>query len=397
MNTPRIAKAMAYIDDDLIDGAVSYQKEKKRARHTRWRALAACLAILSIVGAAILPSLLGGETEQPAETDGRYKNFTVQKTEYGIVWPWQYKTVYEKYRSIELDGREFICRGREISASHIGERIGTYEATGYDDFSDTVYHETFETYRIKSVISNALIAVRMENRYYVFISEKCDPPATLGELLAGYALSETVTLGRFSFVGKNAENSYYLLDSDDFVWTLLEACAEAKAANPIGWHATERGYISFTVTSEALGVYKHALYITDDGYIWTNAFNGEFLYFIGTDAAESIIEYAKEHSAKTEYEPLYPSIVGTVVEIAEEYVLIDDSVLCKDPADGMIFKIMLHDGRISRYVDIGEVVVGETVVVSYEGEIDKRNGNVIASAVSISRAIITDGDVWIPE
>ena len=33
-------------------------------------------------------------------------------------------------------------------------------------------------------------------------------------------------------------------------------------------------YISFTITSEALGVYKHAMYITEDGYFWTNAFNG---------------------------------------------------------------------------------------------------------------------------
>ena len=77
--------------------------------------------------------------------------------------------------------------------------------------------------------------------------------------------------------------------------------------------------------------------------------------------------------------------------------MLDDSILCKDPADGITYKIMLNDISVSRYVDCGIVRVGSTVVVSYEGGIDVKNGNAINQTIDISEAIISDGDILIPE
>jgi len=41
--------------------------------------------------------------------------------------------------------------------------------------------------------------------------------------------------------------------------------------------------------------------------------------------------------------------------------------------------------------------VGDTVQISYEGEIDETSGNTIAGAISAFKATISDGDVLIPE
>ena len=41
--------------------------------------------------------------------------------------------------------------------------------------------------------------------------------------------------------------------------------------------------------------------------------------------------------------------------------------------------------------------VGDTVQISYEGEIDETNVNTITSAISASKATISNGDVLIPE
>lgn len=44
------------------------------------------------------------------------------------------------------------------------------------------------------------------------------------------------------------------------------------------------------------------MYVTVDGYLWTNAFNYQYLFNIGEDAASKIIKYAKENSTEAEYE-----------------------------------------------------------------------------------------------
>ena len=43
------------------------------------------------------------------------------------------------------------------------------------------------------------------------------------------------------------------------------------------------------------------------------------------------------------------------------------------------------------------VKVGDTVQISYEGEIDDTSGNTLAGAISAFKATISDGDVLIPE
>ena len=127
------------------------------------------------------------------------------------------------------------------------------------------------------------------------------------------------------------------------------------------------------------------MYVTADGYLWTNAFDYGYLFNIGEDAAGKIIKYAKENSTEAEYEPYQKAIVGKIVEISEEYILIDDSVLCNDPSDGIAYRIQLNDVRISRYVDRRIIKVGDTVRVTYDGEVDNQNSNTIGSADTISK------------
>ena len=161
------------------------------------------------------------------------------------------------------------------------------------------------------------------------------------------------------------------------------------------WSVYGRQYLSFTVTSETLGVYKVVMYITKDGYLWTNAFAYGYLFNIGEVAAGKIIEYAKENSTKAEYEPYQDAIVGKIVEITDGYILIDDTVLCNNPSDGTTYKVLLNDLRISRYVDYSIIKVGNTVQIAYEGKINQ--ANTIDSAISASHVTILGEDAVILE
>ena len=159
----------------------------------------------------------------------------------------------------------------------------------------------------------------------------------------------------------------------------------------------ERNYICFTATSEALGIYKKVLYITEDGYLKTHIFEYGYLYEIGTEAADQIISHVRAHSTETVFEPYEYKIAGTVTMIGDDYVLVDDTVVCRDPEDGMVFKVPTDDIRVRRCVEFGGVGVGDIVMVSFRGDIDVEAGNVIRGAVSIDQGFLEDGYVAVPE
>ncbi len=395
MKIPRIANAIGHIDDDLVSGAAESKKKKKNV-WVKWGSLAACFAVLVVASVAVLPSLFEGSITHSG-TDGRYKDYHIAG-ESEIVWPWEYLTVYEKYTNVEIDGIEYLGKGRAVSEALVGESLGSYTMIGYDEIHNgKKYTAEFEAYALKDIAQSQFVAVKMEDSYYVFQSDEYAPPSTLGELMDAIDLSKVVELSRFSENDDNPNSDHFVLSNDDYIWEVLADCKSASFVEDQMWMAGDRDYLSFTITSEALGVYKVALYVTEDGYLWTNAFNWQYLFNIGEDAASKIINYAKKNSIEAEYEPYINVVAGTIIEITEEYILVDDSILCKNPEDGITYKVMLNDLRISRYVDYGVIKAGDTVQISYHGEINENNDNTIEGAISASKAAISDGDILIPE
>lgn len=394
MKIPKTANAVGHIDDDLIANATENGTQTKRISWLKWGSLAACFAVLVIAGAAVLPSLLGRNVTPSGNTE-RYKDFSIQ-AESEIMWPWEYRTVCEKYTNVEIDGIEYLGKCRAVSESLIGESIGICTAIGYDGVNaDKKYTAEFKAYKLKDIAQSRFVAVKMEDSYYVFMSDKYAPPSTLGELMNDVNLQNTVELNCFSENGDSPDSSHFALTNDDYVWEVLSECRNAPFVEEQMWTATGRNYLSFTITSEALGVYKVALYITEDGYLWTNAFDYQYLFNIGKEAAGKIISYAKGNSVEAKYEPYKNFVIGTIVQITDEYILVDDSVLCNNPADGITYKVMLNDLRISRYVNHGVVKVGDTVQISYEGEIDETN--TFTTATSASKVTISNIDALTPE
>lgn len=392
MKTPRFSNAIGNLDDDLIEAAAVCKK--KSNLWLRWGSLAACFSVLIIAGALVLPSLLDGVLT-PGGTNNRYKDFIIQSGELAMVWPWEYQTVYEKYTEVKIDGIEYRSHGRPVSEDLVGDLIGTYTVLGIEEIEGTKHTEDFEVYQLKYADKSQFVAVKMEGTCYVFKKDKYEPPYTLGELFELVELPKAIELNRFSVNGDSPSKKHFTLSNDDYVWEILAGCENAPFVEDEKWVAHDRDYYSFAVTSETLGVYKVAMYITADGYLWTNAFNYQYLFDIGGEAAGKIIKYVKENSTEAEYEPYQNTIVGKITEITDEYLLLDDSALCNNPEDGIIYKILLNDLRISRYAESGAIRVGENIQITYEGEIDETN--TIDSAISASDVIISGGDVLIPE
>ncbi len=395
MKIPKIAEAMAYIDEDLLVAADA--PKKKKSAFAPWGAVAACvcLAALCAIPLVRMSDRPHGEGET-ADGTRPYRTASIIVGETEVVFPWEYKTVYERYGTLEVDGVTFRGLQRSIPASAVGDGIGLYEATGYDETDgDGIYRQSFEVHEINGVSPRRLVAVSMEGAFYVFAAERWDPPATWGGVLSEYGLPEAVVLSRYStsFVGE--EKAYFALREDGYLWDILRSCEDALLADSAGWHEIKRNYISFTVTSEVLGVYKQVLYITEDGYLWTNMFYGEYLYYIGEAAAAQIMAYAADNGEAAAFEPYRGEIAGVITEVTDRYFLVDDTLLCENPSDGLVFKVLLGDARISRYGEMGMLRTGDLVQVVYEGAYDEEN--VIAHAVSVAGATLSDGEIMIPE
>ena len=402
MKIPRIAKAIGNIDDDLIANAENNSKPKNKLVWVKWASLAACLVIFVVVGALFIPMLRGAKSADP-EADADYMedikyNGTIIGSESGIIFPWDYMLPNEKYTMVKYDGQEYQSRGREISAELLENIIGDCTAKGFDVYTDKLYSEKFDVIKIKGISEKRLIAVSMDGKYYVYFNDKSKCPATFGELITMYDLSKTLSLVKFSINEGYKEKGYYQIADDSYIWQILLECQDAELyAEAEKWNRGDRNYLSFTATSEALGVYKKVFYITEDGYVSTNIFNYQCVYYIGVEKANRVIEYAKNNANEAEREQYEYTIAGTITGIGDGYILIDDTVLCKDKKDGMVFKVLTDELIIRRYLECTNIMVGDTVAVKFQTKIVLGEDNTVSGAISMYKGKVTDSGMAVPE
>ena len=397
MKIPRINNAVGNIDGDLIVGAEGGKPRGARKLWVKIGVIAACFVLVILIVA--LTALYFYDDDNNSQTIGdRDFNRVIVGGENGILFPWEYMLDNERYTVVKYKGNEYGSRGRAVGEELLSESLGECSAKGFDSYTDKTYSEKFEARKINGVSEKHVIAVAMDGGYYVYFNSSAEQPKTLGELMELYSLEKTLPLLKFSDNAGHGEIGYYELSDGSYIWQVLLECKDASAyENADSWKRGDKNYLSFTATSRALGVYKRVFYITEDGYVATNVFDYLYVYYVGTEATEKIISYAKGNSAKTEPEQYHYSIAGTITEIGDGYILIDDSVLCADPNDGIVFKVLTDNKKIKAYLDFVGFSVGDTVVVNFEERVVLGEDNAVSGAISISKGTVHNGDMLLPE
>lgn len=401
MKIPKFVHTLGQIDDDLITAAAAPAKGARRP-WVKWTVLAAGLAAVIVAGMIVLPMLLGGDDDLPVDNipvgevvsfgdlDRHYKDQDAVGQEGAFEWPEEYLTVLEKHRQIIWSFREYQTNTVSVRADHLGDRLGDY--LGY------------EVRAIKGVDPKHAIALKIDGTYYNYrrsVEAYSDQPETLGELFDLYHLSELLELDRFTaYENKFDSKGHYALTDDAYILEVLASCREAKMIEDTELrYDTPEEYLSFTISSDRLGVRKAVLYITKDGYLRTNLFAYAYVYEIGKEAAGKITDYAMENSVEKQPEPYEYRLAGTLVKVEDGYAYIDDSIMCVNPAEGMIFRVSTEDMRIRRCLEYERagVDVGDLVVVTFRGGIAVEDGNLILDARSITEAYLSNGDAYVPE
>ena len=387
MNIPRIVDAIGYIDDDLITAALEDPPRKRHNLMIKWMPVAACLALVMIAG-ILVPHFL----RKDAAAEEKYK-YHVSEIERAIEWPWKYKTLVEKYPVVKFNGKRFSAKSQNsIHIEGMGEVIGSCVAEGLDSDTRKTYTETFEVRKIKGISEELMIAVGNEDGFYVYAADEEAAPDTLDKLMELYELSQNIELNYVTKCEGYEEKEELLLDNDEKIWQILSDCGDAKIDDTSDFFEREnRRYLAFAATSEALGVYNRVVYISEDGYFATNIFDYEYSYFIGKEAAGQIISYIQKHSTETKSSTSLPTISGTVTEIGNGYIMVDDTILCRKSKAGKKYKVYTDDIKVRRWIESGEVKAGDLVAVEYEGEIS--NDYEVKGAYSIFTGTLEENGI----
>ena len=390
MKAKDILQAMNDVDTDLV------QMPAKSKKWMGWTAaaVAACLTVVLTVLFFNQPPKAPDVPTTPVQLGGivrDYANGFVEQSAYPM-FPWEYKTVWEQYTALDLNGVPYHSRAHAISESKLGEDLGQWTVKGYDWYTETQPERTAQVRAITGVDKNRLVAVQLDGQWYVFLYDRDQKPATFGAFMDELNLPQNLSLTHFF----TTDDDYYSVESDSTLWAILSTCRNAKLTEDSDY-LSKREHISFTATSEELGISNLVFTVTADGFVKTNILNFGCDYFIGQDAAKQILNYAHINKQPATWDITY-WIAGTVTEIGDGYILVDDSVMMANPEDGMVFRISTEDVRIRRWVEwIGAgIKVGNFVVVRYNDGVDTENNNNVLGAYSINKAKLADGTVLIP-
>ena len=123
--------------------------------------------------------------------------------------------------------------------------------------------------------------------------------------------------------------------------------------------------------------------------MWTNIEDYAYVYYLGEDAVNEIFDFAVKNKLMI-YLPEEQYLVGTVTEIGNDYIKIDDSIMMKNAEDGIEFTVYANHMNIRRYIISGFLRVGDTVRIEHS-YLPKENYTEINNATNLEECIVSKG------
>ncbi len=312
MNGTEYLRALDGAEDRFVEEALAPEKKKAAGERSRrvWIGWAAAAVLVLGGTAAVLPRLAAGRT--PGETERSWPLveirdvFTSQATgslaETALIPKWEEMADSERFNGLIWRGNEYSTRVTVVPADRTGELLGTVKAQGYDIYTDAVHEAEVRLYALTGVTEAAAVAVQFpdsEDRW-VYISRGYRP-ATLGELTAGLSLADEASFGEANYDPQRTDRISYvrLEDFDDApVHRLLADNADAVIldpdTDPMRMLAEDRK-LGVSLNVPLVGTEDRVLAVTESGYLYTNALEAAYVFFIGEERAQAFLDWVLDN------------------------------------------------------------------------------------------------------
>ncbi|MBQ6239884.1 MAG: hypothetical protein IJK56_05905 [Firmicutes bacterium] len=283
-----------------------------------------------------------------------------------------------QYSAVIYNGQRYTSRGNQLRLSDLDHRLGSGGAVA-DAAGGEISAAEVDVYAIRSVSEEYFIAVEIDGKYICFMIEDFKAPATLGEFLDAFSPVRTVQVQYFYSMRQPEYHDMFITNDDNPLWEYMRRYSRAQLTSdtelrpdPSVWidNPEIKGWVyDFEISSPVLGNDDATMYLTSDGRMIIDLFGTPIAYTTGVDAWAGIFD-------RMEYTDIDQAthqnfFIGTVTETGEDYILVDDTISCREQSEGLVFRIETENLIDRDYIYSKEFEAGDKVYVGFQGRIDQ--------------------------
>lgn len=254
----------------------------------------------------------------------------------GSVPTWEYRSITEKFSSLEFLENNYNTRNTKIEKSFIEENLGTAILKGYDTYSEKEHSIDATIYSVKDFPEECVIAIQFENdaNYYVYINAYYRPE-NLGQFIEDLNLKETVNFGSvwYEYSYRDEQDNYHHENiefpdvTDEIIWQML--FDNLTASNVHNDFEVHDRIMNISINMPLFGYENISVSICEDGYITTNIFDTGKTFYIGKDKVEAFVNYVLENYQGYKIVYIYENvdeIVDKEDNTVEEIIMVENKL-----------------------------------------------------------------------
>lgn len=292
MRTDDLLDAIGEVNDSAVADAEK-ATVTRLPRRKRWLRAAACICLAAVLSAAVVYKI---DHKYPVErVPVPVRSGSGEETEIAVIPRWEEMTTPQRYSYAQFQGRDYTYYGSpiELPEEALDEYLGTAQAEGWDEYTQTRYEVEMEVYTFAGYTAEYAIAVHLpgEEGYWAYIDYDY-APATLGQLIDELNLEENLIMNHISYDYRSPilDRMVYVRFTgleEQRVWELLLSRRETENALEDLWLISE-----MTVGIDVKYLHQNiALSVSEDGWLWTNILSNIHAFYIGEEAVEAFMDY----------------------------------------------------------------------------------------------------------
>lgn len=302
----RLMKVISDMPDDMITSAAN--EKAKKPWYKNFAVLgtaAACICAVAVGGILLAMNGQGGYPIKYIYLDADNSK-TEENTAY--IPKWNERTIEEQYTELTLSDKTYGSRCTEVDFSLVTEKITTAEASGYDIYTDKIYIQDVEVYKISEVAENFAVAVKFaeSDKYYVY-GKGFYTPDTLEGFINDLNLKDNLSFGgkitckNWKDDNKTSDEVTFEGDVNKAVWdillsdiqnvpiTLMDADEDTK-------YTLNRGKtMHIGISVNLFGYNNIVMNVDENGYLTTNILSSGKYFYIGEEKAKEFIDYVEKN------------------------------------------------------------------------------------------------------